>query len=109
MAFRYSFFKKISIYKSIGFYKFKNFEYQSDYNNKSNDNIDKIDNSEGKNIKKTLLIAFGILIILILIIISFFLGKFFNKQRKKRANELKDEDFEYIEENFKEDGNKLIN
>ena len=96
-------------YKSIGFYKFKNFEYQSENNNKSNDNIDNIGNSEGKNVKKTLLIALGILIILILIIISFFLGKYFNKQRKKRANELKDEDFEYIEENFKGDGNKLIN
>ena len=93
-------------YKSIGFYKFNNFEYPNDYSNKSNDNIGNI---EGKNNKKPLIISLGILIILILIIISFFIGKYFSKQRKKRANELKDEDFEYIEENFKEDGNKLIN
>ena len=45
-----------------------------------------------------------------LIIAAFFIGKYVSKQRKKRANELKDDDFEYVEDKFKETNeNKLIN
>jgi 5-bromo-4-chloroindolyl phosphate hydrolysis protein len=54
-------------------------------------------------------ILIKILIVVILIIGAFLLGKFLSRQRKKRANELKDDDFEYIKENFNENDNKLVN
>ena len=92
--------------KTIGFYKFKNINYPKD----NNDTIDKGENKEGKIDSKIWLIILGVLIVIILIIAAFFIGKYVSKQRKKRANELKDDDFEYVEEKFKENNeNKLIN
>ena len=94
-------------YKTIGFYKFKNFEQ------KENGIIDNEGGSESDNLKnnkiKIWIIILGILIVVILIIGAFLLGKFLSRQRKKRANELKDDDFEYIKENFNENDNKLVN
>ena len=89
-------------HKSIGFYRFENIESP----NKNNDNSVKSDEnkSDDKNTKKIWIIILEILIILIIIVASFFIGKLVSRQRKKRANELKDEDFEYIEENV----NKMI-
>ena len=47
--------------------------------------------------KKTIvyIIVISIILILILGTIGYFLGKKMNENRKKRANELRDEDFEY--------------
>ena len=69
--------------KSIDLYKFKNF----DYNQKDDD-----DNDGDHSIfsKKFWKIFLQILLIIILIIISIFIGMYLNRQRKKRANELKD-------------------
>ena len=88
-------------YKSIGFYKFKN--YGNDDENKEQ-NI-----KESKGDYKVWLIIIEVLIVMILIIAAFFIGKYLSKQRKKRANELKDDDYEYIEEKFKENESNLIN
>jgi hypothetical protein len=68
------------------------------------------ENKEDKKDYKIWIIILGVLIVLSLIISAFFIGKYISKQRKKRANELKDDDFEYVEEKFKENNeNKLIN
>ena len=95
--------------KTIGFYKFQNIKYKNDTNN----TIDKNKNNENKEDKKDYkiwIIILGVLIVLSLIISAFFIGKYISKQRRKRANELKDDDFEYVEEKFKENNeNKLIN
>ena len=81
--------------KIIGFYnpvlpRIKNDDYLK---NKQEQN-QVVNNSEHK---KTIIyiILISILLILILGAIAYFLGKKLNENRKKRANELKDEDFEY--------------
>ena len=38
-----------------------------------------------------------------------YIGMLLKKQRKKRANELKDDDYDYIEEDNNMNKNKLIN
>ena len=96
-------------YKTIGFYKFQNLYNPDKNNNNKHGENGKGEKSENKSINKILLIILEILIIIILIIAAFFIGKFFNKKRKKRANEMKDEDFEYIQDNCHEIENKLIN
>ena len=55
----------------------------------------KILNDSGN--KKTIIYIIVISIVLILILgaLAYFLGKKLNENRKKRANELNDEDFEY--------------
>ena len=93
--------------KTIGFYKSTNLNYQKENNNNTKNEIKNIEGEKGI---KVWLIILGILIVLILIIAAFFIGKLVNKQRKKRANEMKDDDFEYVGENFIENNdNKLIN
>ena len=71
--------------------------------------IDDIDNNSGKkgfNYMRTLLeIIFGI----ILVLIAYFIGKKINEQRKKRANELTDDDYEYQPENGTNDINNKLN
>ena len=47
------------------------------------------------------------MICLVLVIIAFFIGKKINEQRKKRANELTDDNYEYIFENNKDVNNKV--
>ena len=50
----------------------------------------------------------GIIVLcVILILLGYFIGKYLNKARKKRANELLD-DFDYIQDN-KDENNKNIN
>ena len=88
--------------KSIDLYKFKNF----DYNKKDDD-----DNDEDDSIfsKKFWLICLQIFLIIILIIISIVIGMYLNRQRKKRANELKDDDYEYMVENETKGKKDFIN
>ena len=57
---------------------------------------------------KILWIIIGIIVLCaILILLGYFIGKYLNKARKKRANELLD-DFDYIQDN-KDENNKNIN
>ena len=93
--------------KIIGFYKVKNFGEQE-----NNENRDDEDFDTNKNKKRRVWVyILQILFILILIPTCIYIGMLINKQRKKRANELKDDDYEYIEENNNnnENKNKLIN
>ena len=83
--------------KIVGFYnpikpRIKNDDYLKDMENKkTNQNII---NTENKKTYIYVIIISAILII-IFVVIAYFLGKKLNENRKKRANELRDEDFEY--------------
>ena len=81
--------------KIVGFYnpflpRIKN----DDYLKQIEDKIQIVNSSDDK---KTIIYIIVVSIILILILgtLGYFLGKKMNENRKKRANELKDEDFEY--------------
>ena len=76
--------------KQIGFYNKKD----SNYNSYNNNKIIWITSA---------IIALGA----VLILLGYFIGKYLNKARKKRANELLD-DFDYIQDN-KDENNKNIN
>lgn len=56
-------------------------------------------------------IIIEILICVLLVVLAFFIGKKINKERKKKANELKDENYEYfssdINSNIKKDSTKI--
>ena len=84
--------------RTIGFYKTKNFVESENQ---------KINDKKSNNIWIYFL---QILIIIILVVAGIYIGMQINKQRKKRANELKDDDYDYTEENNNEKNkNKLIN
>ena len=88
--------------KSIDLYKFKNFEESP----KNDDNDDK----DNIFLDKTFWMIFlQVIIIILLIVASIYLGMYLNRQRKKRANELKDDDYEYMEENQTPDKKDFIN
>ena len=90
--------------QTIGYYNedFKT-ENDSDKNIPKNEDI----NPDNGNTFSTKFIIFIISIIILLIIISgitcYFIGKYLNKIKKKRANELDDDEFDY---NSSKDNNK---
>ena len=90
--------------KTIGFYRTENKLYEEDTNdNKQNEIV------ENKENNKIWIYILQILLVIILVIIGVFIGMLLKRQRKKRANELKD-DYEYIEENNNDlNKNNLIN
>ena len=83
--------------KIVGFYnpikpRIKNDDYLKDMEDKeTNQNNNTTEN------KKTYIyiIIISVFLIIIFVVIAYFLGKKLNENRKKRANELTDEDFEY--------------
>ena len=85
---------------TIGFYRTKNFD--------DNENETPYQEGEGSNgISKVWIYIIQILAVIILVAIGVFVGMYIKRQRKKRANELTDDDYEYTEENINK--NKLIN
>ena len=89
--------------RMLGFYN-PNFDFEED-----EEIIDKEDKGKNKNITlKILLGILGFIFVICLMILCFYLGMKIKNERKQRANELKDENYEYIQDN--EDGkNKIIN
>lgn len=79
--------------KTIGFYN--NYIDEGNKGNKGNDG----NKSKGKNYIR---IIVEVIICFFLIVIAFFIGKIINEKRKKRANELNDENYEYISDNNKD-------
>ena len=80
--------------KTVGFYnnylkRIKNDEYMK--NNNEEDNSKK----KGRNSLYLVILIIVILLVSISLWIAFILGKKLNSNRKKRANELNDEDFDY--------------
>ena len=56
--------------------------------------------NNGSSILKTILLIFGIIILLGGIgVLGYFLGKNLNKMRKKKANEITDDEFDYTANN----------
>ena len=93
--------------KTIGFYNnYLNIDIEDENeNNKNQNHTDTITNKGNTN--NFLRIIIEIIVCLVLIIIAFFIGKKINEQRKKRANELNDDNYEYIFENNKNVNNKV--
>ena len=81
--------------RMIGFYN-PNFDFEED-----EEIIDqKIDKRKNKNVSlKIILGVLGFIFILFLMILCFYLGMKIKEGRKQRANELKDENYEYIQDN----------
>ena len=88
--------------KTIGFYLDKKDIYKKLNNTKDiiSNNDDKI--KEESKVKNILIIIGEILIGIILIILAYFIGMKVKEGRKKRANELKDDCYEYISDNKKD-------
>ena len=89
----------------VGFYS----KIFSDENQVEDDKVDNID-TQTKN-KTSLLIVFiilGVIFVAILMILSFYFGMKLKEKRKLRANELKEDNYEYFPESEQED-NKIIN
>ena len=93
--------------KSVGFY--------SNLERKSNGKEDYNENN-GKRTNLVLYIVIIIILVILLIVLAYFLGKKLSQNRKKRANELNDDEFEYTSEkkanannNEKDDDSLLIN
>ena len=85
--------------KILGFYNpnlpiDENEKLKNDNNIKYNNDIDRSNNF----LKKFIIIIFSIIFIVGLLIFTFVLGMKMKEQRKKRANELKDDNYEYLED-----------
>ena len=83
---------------TIGFsiYNENKKKVEKKFNKKEIDNINESkndDNSENKNYTK---IFIEIIFCILLIIVGYFIGKKIHEQRKKRANELKDDNYDYF-------------
>ena len=88
--------------QTIGYY---NESWEIGKNEKNNDNIEKI----GVQFYFYLIIL-GVLIMFIIIgVIFYFVGKNKNKMKKRRANELLDDNYDYIPNKINKDENDKIN
>ena len=97
--------------RMVGFYNPNiDFEEDKEINNENKTNIN--NNNDNKDADKTtLIIIFSILgsvFVALLMFLSFYFGMKIKEGRKKRANELKEDNYEYYQEESK-DENKLIN
>ena len=89
--------------KSISFYK-NQINKANNYINKINDN----ENNENKNGNNIIRILIEVFMGIIIIICIYLIIKKYIKERKKRANELEDNDYEYIPNDAKKES-KIIN
>ena len=91
--------------KTVGFYnlnleRIPNSEYLDKLKKQKKKNDE--ENSENNNKNRSIFIIIIVIVILLIALsigIAFFLGKKFNGNRKKRANELNDDDFDYSSQN----------
>lgn len=91
--------------KIVGFY---NKILTEEKNNQIEEKNKVIQENNNKTIMIILISIFGVIFITLLMIISFYFGKRLREKRRKRANELKEDNYEYFPESEK-DNNKLIN
>ena len=102
--------------RTIGFYLEQEGNYRQINNIKSNNKIDKknLDNMNKNNNNKNsmnnniLKYLIEIIIIIVIAFIAYYIGVTIREKRKKRANELKDENYEYIPE-YNKDINEINN
>ena len=102
---------------TLGFYQnYINNKEKTENNQKDDNKKENEENEEGNdninnsnNINKYIIIFFGIIIcIVILILIGYLIGKKRFEQRKKKANELDDDDYEYFSQIKENKNNALI-
>ena len=95
--------------KTIGFYNqdpnINNIDANENINDDNNNQNKENNISNESNYKRIILEIF---ICAFLILVAFFIGKKINEQRKKRANELKDDNYEYILDNNKDVNNVIL-
>jgi len=82
--------------KLIGFY---NRNLKQDFINKKPNNITKNSNPNNNTLNKIIINSIKIIIFCVIILVSILIGMKIKESRRKRANELKDDDFEYISAN----------
>ena len=85
--------------KVIGMYKY----YEGDDKEQKDNDGNNHDNPDSNIMKIVLIVSLSVIFAALLIFIGMFIQKKCNKNRKKRANELK-ENFEYVSENTDENG-----
>ena len=97
--------------KTIGFYLNKEINNKEGNNSKNNSKINSTDdddvntnNTNNKSMNKTLKYTLEIIVLIIIALLAYYIGVTVSQKRKKRANELKDENYEYMPEE-----NKIIN
>lgn len=94
--------------KVIGFY---NKNIKEDFDNKKADNKTNNSNPNNFTLNKIIINSIKIIIFCIIIVVAIFIGMKIKESRKKRAYELKDDDFEYISANtnikFKKSNQKI--
>ena len=98
--------------KTIGFYLNKEVNGKKANNTKNNDKINSTDDddvnendtNDNKSMNKTLKYTLEIIVLIIIALLAYYIGVTVSQKRKKRANELKDENYEYMPEE-----NKIIN
>ena len=83
--------------KEIIFYNERIKPSKSEQNNTNNNSV---------NYKIILIVVGAFIIICGLLLLAYYLGKKLNIQRKKRANELEDDDYEYFSKNKNADINE---
>ena len=85
--------------KVIGMYKY----YEGDDKEQKDNDGNNPDDPDSNIMKIVLIVSLSVIFAALLIFIGMFIQKKCNKNRKKRANELK-ENFEYVSENTDENG-----
>ena len=99
--------------KTIGFYLNKEVNGKKANNTKNNDKINSTDDddvvnendtNDNKSMNKILKYTLEIIVVIIIAVLAYYIGVTVSQKRKKRANELKDENYEYMPEE-----NKIIN
>ncbi len=99
--------------KTIGFYLNKEINNKEGNNSKNNSKINSTDdddvntnNTNNKSMNKILKYSIEIIIVIAIALLAYYIGVTVREKRKKRANELKDDNYEYMPE---ENENKIIN
>ena len=96
--------------KTVGFYLDieKNGKKSNSTKNKNEtnsiDDVDKNNTNDNKSMNKILKYFIEIIFVIIIALVAYYIGVTVNEKRKKRANELKDDNYEYMPEE-----NKIIN
>ena len=98
--------------KTIGFYLNEEANNKKENNTKNNDKINDTDNddvnknnsNDNKSMNTILKYFIEIIIVIVIALVAYYIGVTVNEKRKKRANELKDDNYEYMPEE-----NKIIN
>ena len=94
--------------KTFGFYN-QNISNINDENKDKYINDNKLEIDNKLNDYYYMRIIVEILICILLVIVAYFIGKKINEKRKRRANELVDDYYEYISENNKDVNDKMVN